>query len=94
MRAVIQHRDRRFHSGCGNTDGKLRKNVAAATTPLLSVENDPVLRVGFRWSCTVRESEDCYTFEQFAGTCPLIRSTYHYHYKRNTSGLKEEAKWS
>ena len=43
---------------------------------------------------TGRENEDCYTFEHFARCPAVLRSTYYYHYKRTSSGLKEETKWS
>jgi hypothetical protein len=43
---------------------------------------------------TGRKVEDCYTFEHFARENAVLRSTYYYHYKRSSSGLKEEAKWS
>ena len=38
--------------------------------------------------------QDCYTFEHFAATLAVIRTTYYYHYKKPSSGLKEETKWS
>ena len=43
---------------------------------------------------TGRNAEDCYTFEHFAAPLAVIRTTYYYHYKKPSSGLKEETKWS
>ena len=48
----------------------------------------PVLR------STGSNDEDCYTFEHFAPSTGVIHTYYYYHYKRTSSGLKEETKWS
>lgn len=40
------------------------------------------------------KGEDCYTFEHFAAITAVIHTAYYYHYKKPSSGLKEETKWS
>lgn len=40
------------------------------------------------------KGEDCYTFEHFASHADVIHTAYYYHYKRTSSVLKEETKWS
>jgi hypothetical protein len=64
-----------------------RKRLAAA-------ENASISRSFHLLQSTGRGSEDCYTFEHFARRTAVLRSTYYYHYKRSSLGLKEEAKWS
>lgn len=61
---------------------------------LATVENGPVLLSFSAPRLTVPNDEDCYTFEGLASTPDVIHTTYYYHYKRITFGLKEEARWS
>ena len=57
-------------------------------------ENGPISRSFHPRRSTGRNDVDCYTFEHFAASGRVIRTTYYYHYKRSISGLKEETKWS
>lgn len=57
-------------------------------------ENGPILLCFSAFRCTVRNGEDCYTFEHFASDPDVIHTTYYYHYKRIRLGLKEETTWS
>lgn len=57
-------------------------------------ENGPILHSFMGPRLTVRNGEDCYTFEEFAPGPAVIRTTYYYYYKRNILGLKEETTWS
>ena len=40
------------------------------------------------------KGQDCYTLEHFAAMTAVIRTTYYYHYKKPSLGLKEETTWS
>jgi hypothetical protein len=62
--------------------------------PDSAAENAPILRTFCRLRLTGSKGEDCYTFEGFAPSPLVIHTTYYYHYKRTTLGLKEETKWS
>lgn len=73
---------------------KLREKNGRPRTSVRNAENGPILRNFLRREPTGWQGEDCYTFEGFAPTPDVIRSTYYYHYKRNISGLKEETTWS
>ncbi|HEX8173231.1 MAG TPA: hypothetical protein VF824_22035 [Thermoanaerobaculia bacterium] len=57
-------------------------------------ENLSVFRFFSSGLRTGRSGEDCYTFERFASSPDVIRTTYYYHYKRKRLGLKEEAPWN
>jgi len=57
-------------------------------------ENGPILSTFSASRLTGSNDEDCYTFEHFASTSDVIRTTYYYHYKRIRNGLKEETTWS
>ncbi len=59
-----------------------------------AAENGPISRSFQPLRSTGRNGEDCYTFEHFARNDAVLRSTYYYHYKRSSLGLKEEGKWS
>ena len=61
---------------------------------LSAAENGSISRSFRVLRSTGRNDEDCYTFEHFARSTLILRSTYYYHYKRSSLGLKEEAKWS
>lgn len=63
----------------------------ASSSGVATVENGPILRSFPAVRLTVPNSEDCYTFEGLASTPDVIHTTYYYHYKRITFGLKEEA---
>ena len=57
-------------------------------------ENAGISRSFHPLRSTGSKSEDCYTFEHFAAITAVIHTTYYYHYKKPSSGLKEETKWS
>jgi hypothetical protein len=61
---------------------------------LPAAENAEISRSFHLFQSTGRGIEDCYTFEHFARSSRVLRSTYYYHYKRSSLGLKEEGKWS
>jgi hypothetical protein len=70
----------------------MKKTLAA--NGLESAENGPI-SLSFPVPCsTGANGEDCYTFEHFAPFTGVIHTYYYYHYKRTSSGLKEETKWS
>lgn len=77
-----------------STTEKVWRISPSAAQPLAAVENQRVLRDLSHSRLTVREREDCYTFEHFAPISGLIRSDYYYLYKRIKICLKEETKWS
>ena len=59
-----------------------------------TAENGPILH---SFSCpetTGCQSQDCYTFERFASSPDVIRTTYYYHYEKYFLGLKEKNRWS
>ncbi|HEX2061429.1 MAG TPA: hypothetical protein VHK90_11870, partial [Thermoanaerobaculia bacterium] len=70
------------------TKNAIRRKAAGA------VENGPISRSFSALRLTVPKRQDCYTFEGFAPRPDEIHTYYYYHYKRTTSGLKEETKWS
>jgi hypothetical protein len=72
----------------------LREKKCDWQTFVRTAENGLILLNFLRLKRTGWQGEDCYTFEGFAPTPDVIRSTYYYHYKRNISGLKEETTWS
>jgi hypothetical protein len=57
-------------------------------------ENGGISRSFHPCRSTGPNGEDCYTFEHFAASNAVIHTTYYYHYKKPSSGLKEETKWS
>lgn len=59
-----------------------------------TAENGSILLRFSAGRLTVRNEEDCYTFEHFASNPDVIRTNYYYHYKRMRFGLKEETTWS
>ena len=65
-----------------------------SSLPSLTAENGPISRSFQVLRSTGRKREDCYTFEHFAPFAGVIHTYYYYHYKRTSSGLKEETKWS
>ena len=68
------------------------------TTPmriaLRAAENAAISRSFHPLRSAGSKVEDCYTFEHFAASSAVIRTAYYYHYKKPSSGLKEETKWS
>jgi hypothetical protein len=57
-------------------------------------ENGPISRSFHPLRSAGRKVDHCYTFEHFAANRAVIRTTYYYHYKKPSSGLKEENPWS
>lgn len=72
-------------------DEKVWMIFDASSPCVATVENGLILRSFPTLRLTVPNSEDCYTFEGLASTPDVIHTTYYYHYKRTTFGLKEEA---
>jgi hypothetical protein len=63
-------------------------------TGLRTAENGLISHSFMGPGLTVRNGEDCYTFEGFAPSPDVIRTAYYYYYKRTILGLKEETTWS
>jgi hypothetical protein len=59
-----------------------------------AAENGPISRSFLPLRSAGRKVDHCYTFEHFAASLAVIRTTYYYHYKKPSSGLKEETTWS
>lgn len=72
-------------------DEKVWMIFRATRRSVRTVENGAILRSFPAARLTVSNDEDCYTFEGLASTPDVIHTTYYYHYKRITFGLKEEA---
>jgi hypothetical protein len=62
--------------------------------PGATAENGPILHWFYGTRLTGRNSEDCYTLEEFASISDVIHTTCYYYYKRLSLSLKEVTEWS
>jgi hypothetical protein len=59
-----------------------------------TAENHRILRSFSAPETTGCAKQDCYTFERFASSPDVIRTTYYYHHKKHILVLKEKNQWS
>ena len=59
---------------------KVWSEIASRRSALRIAENGPILHSFMGLRLTVRNDEDCYTFEEFAASPAVIRNTYYYYY--------------